>query len=470
MAAPVPQSPQELLACIRELGIDKTCSRFRRPPLPSLLLRELKEQADTEGLYFIARYSLSPSDLLESLAAQSDDAQLMRLLAANPRTPPPILLGLIEHPIPEVRGAVAINPNLTPREILKLLRDDHAEVVEALAQNPGLKIQHQAFLLRHPNASVRHTLAQNHHLDPQILRALGDDPDPDVRRQVAALSKADANQLQLWADSDDEALQTGLLERKKLDDSLIRSLALSAHVDIRTAVESRFELQPEEWVFRMDHGDPQEQLRLAAWREIPSAIQRNLCQKESLELRAQLAANPRLDDAIAEFLTQSGEPDIGLALLDNPRHQPEWLDALAQWGHPLLDAALTYATDAESALLHELINVRLSAEATVQLSAQGKAFPALRSDLAAALVRHNFPALRALAAGSQQLAPALLRQLANDPIKTVAQAARSNPNFRPNDPPSEPALSHSDQRIRSWIERIDHCLENPLKPSIPSSV
>lgn len=460
MAISVPQSREELLEYIRDLGIEKTCSRFRRPPVPTALLRALYEEPEAEGLYFIARYPLSPSDLLESMVSRREEAGLMTLLAANPRTPPPVLLALINHPSPAVRGAVAVNPNLTPREILKLLRDDHPEVVEALARNPGLKIQHQAFLIRHPETAIRKALAENPNLDPEMLRALGDDPHEAVRQQVASFGKADNNLLQLWADGDDYAQQIGLLERKKLPESVIRSLALSDHPEIRIAVEQRFELTPDEWVYRMERGDEEELTRLASWNGIPSAIQRSLCQKESAMVRISLAGNPSLDSDIAAFLAESAEPAIGLALLNNPKRRESWIDSVARWSEPQLDAAITYVVDVESPVLHELINVRQSAEATLQLAAQQKGFAALRGDLATALARHRFPALRALAASSLQLPSLLLLQLAEDPIRTVSSAARSNPNFRPDKPQSEPSLSHTDQRIRSWLERIDNCLKS----------
>lgn len=455
----LPQTKDELRSQIAELGCEQICRKYRRPPLPSRLLRDLSEENQPSDQLFIASYPLSPSDLLESLAKINPPVEVAMALASNPRTPPPVLLEFIEHSEARVREAVANNPNLTAREITRLLKDDHPEVVRSLALNPGLKSQHQAFLIRHRDPATRIQLALNNNLDGPILRALGEDDSPLVRRHTAAVGKADDNLLLLWADGDDEAQQLGLLERKRLNDPVIRSLSLSRHPEVRKLVRKRYPLQEPEMVYRVDFGTEEEQCELAADPSLPIPLQHALCEKESPEIHRALARNPNLATEVFEYLLQTGEEEDLIPLFDNPRIKDDWRLSLAQNGGKMLNAVLMQDGENVEALGSELINRHLSAEATVQLAARGQKFPGLRADLARALARHRVPGLRALAATSHHLFPATLRRLGDDPVPQVARAAEDNPRFFSPHPPEEVPTYREEGAVTSWLEQIDDYLE-----------
>ncbi|MCC5842287.1 MAG: hypothetical protein JJT96_19380 [Opitutales bacterium] len=469
MPTPV-QTPADILRLVRDAGLDRACTRLRKPPVPSALLRELHESGERDGIRFVARYPLSPSDLLDHIANTSTDAEVAALLGSNPRTPPPVLLRLIDHPAPQVRASVALHPNLTTREMIKLLRDSETGVVCQLARNSGLRVQHQAYLVRHPEAEVRASLADNPALDPQIVRALADDPEESVRRATAGNARAQPNQLLMWADSDDAALQHGLLDRSRLDDDLLRSLALSPHPEVRERVRAAGPPEPPELLHALEQGPPEEQQAIAARPDLPRPLLRHLCRREDPAMRIVLARHPQIDSDLAEFVSQSGGESENLALLDNPARQTDWIPFLLNAPYPRLHAALVYEEDLDPAHLHLLVNQRLCAETTLQLAAAQRPFPELRADLASIIARHPWPGLRFLAATSRQLPLALLRELAADAVPRVAQAARENANFdahrTPND---EPLLYSLDERLRVWRDSIDQHLKaiapNQPKPS-----
>lgn len=458
MAAPV-QTPADILRLVRDAGLDRACNRLRKPPVPSTLLRELEESGERDGVRFVARYPLSPSDLLDHIARTTDDPEIAALLGRNPRTPPPVLLRLIDHPAAEVRAAVALHPNLTTREMIKLLRDSATGVVCQLARNSGLRVQHQAYLVRHPETEVRASLADNPSLDPQIVRALGDDPEESVRRGTAARARAQPNQLLMWADSDDAPLQHGLLDRSRLDDDLLRSLALSPHPCVRERVRTASPPEPPELLQALEQGPPEEQQAIAARPDLPRPLLRHLCRREDPAIRIVLARHPHIDRDLAEFISQSGGESENLALLDNPARQPDWIPFLLNAPHPRLHAALVYEESLDPAHLHLLVNQRLCAETTLQLAAAQRPFTELRADLASLIARHPWPGLRYLAAASRQLPLSLLDELANDAVPRVAQTARENPNFRTKRVPrDEPLLYSLDERVRTWRDALDQHL------------
>ncbi len=465
-----PQTPAQLLALLRDHGPERLCTRYRRPPLPSALLRAVCEGGDPEGLRFVACYPLSPSDLLEQLAARSDDPALAALLAANPRTPPPVLSTFIGHLVPEVRAAAALHPGLHPREILNLLRDSDSSVVRRLAANPGLKSQHQACIVRHEEPSVRIALVGNSALDPQVARVLGDDESPLVRFHTAASARADKNQLLMWADSDDPALQHGLLQRKAPAAELLESLALSAHASVRAALADKHPPDPAARLYILDRGTEEERTALAADTSLPRPVQRLLCQSDDTRARAALAANPATDADIAEYLCQSGTETEVLALLANPSRTPEWHGFIVRCGHPRVNAALVYEDALDPRHLHELVNHRLCPETTVQLAAARRPFPGLRADLATALADHPWPALRALAAGSAQLPHTILRKLTDDPVPAVAAAAAENPNADAPAPAVESIPSARGREVTEWLSRVDRCLRSVSDGAAPPDV
>ncbi|MCC5806895.1 MAG: hypothetical protein JJU00_11265 [Opitutales bacterium] len=466
-----PETTAQLLALLRDHGPERLCTRYRRPPLPSKLLRALCEEGDPEGLRFVARYPLSPSDLLEQLAARTEDTAVAALLAANPRTPPPVLSAFIGHSAAQVRAAAALHPGLHPREILNLLRDSDPFVVRCLAGNPGLKSQHQACIARHEDPSVRMALAGNTALDPQVVRVLGDDESPLVRFHTAAQARADKNQLLMWADSDDPALQHGLLLRKAPPPEILESLALSAHTSVRTALAENHPPDPAARLFVLDHGTAEERAAHAADPALPRPVQRMLCQSDDTRTRSALAANPAIDTDIAEYLCQSGSEAEILALLANPSKTPAWHGFIVRSGHPHVNAALVYEDDLDPRHLHELVNRRLCPETTVQLAAARRPFRSLRADLATALATHPWPALRALAAGSKHLPHTLLRKLTADPVPTVAAAA-ANPNADTPAPAVESIPAARGGDVSAWLSRIDHTLESitrgTSRPSVPT--
>lgn len=469
MAAKV-ETTADILRLVRDAGLERACTHLRKPPVPSALLRELEESGERDGLRFVARYPLSPSDLLDHIARTADDPEIAALLGGNPRTPPPVLLRLIDHPAPEVRAAVALHPNLTTREMIKLLRDSASGVVCQLARNSGLRVQHQAYLVRHPEAGVRASLADNPSLDPQIVRALGDDAEDFVRRAAAARTRAQPNQLLMWADSDDAALQHGLLDRSRLDDDLLRSLALSPHPCVRERVRAAGPPQPPELLQALEQGPPEEQQAIAARPDLPRPLLRHLCRRDDPAMRIVLARHPQIDSDLAEFISQSGGETENLALLDNPARQADWIPFLLHAPHPRLHAALVYEESLDPAHLHLLVNQRLCAETTLQLAAGQRPFPELRADLASLIARHPWPGLRFLAATSRQLPLALLQELAGDAVPRVAQAARENPNFHPHRTHhDEPLLYSLDERVRLWRDSLDRHLkaigENPQTAS-----
>ncbi len=399
----IPDTPEQLLTLIREKGIAETCKRFRKPPLPSRLIRALYDtyREEQSAIAFIAHYSLSPSELLEKIAEFTQDVPTASGLANNPRTPPGTLMRLMENENAKVRAAVAINPNLTPREIQKLLQDSSGEVAATLAGNPALRPQHQAVLAMHAEPSVRVALIRNSNLDTPILIALTTDSSPVVRCTLVAQAKAPDELLEFWADCDREEIQLALLQRRNLPDSVLESLWLSPHASVRKRLCAIVSPGKPQMLYLIENGTIEERVWLASFDTLPPSLQKYLSRDSDEKVRCTLARNPALDESIAECFITTGETPECLALLENPALKKSWISAMAAGGNPDIISALMYDHRIDSSLINELVNVKNSAEAVIHLCAQGRTLPDLSPAAAYFLSRYNHPAIKRFALASR---------------------------------------------------------------------
>lgn len=434
-----PETVEALLEELEAEGTVRLCTRYKRPPLPSRLLRALYEEQPGNPLAqgFIARYPLSPSDLLERLGAECREGSVLAVLADNPRTPPNTLSLLARHEDEVVRAAMARNPRLTQRDLQAMIDEDNPCVSAALAENTALKAPQQALLATHRAEAVRLGLTRNPSLDPDIALALSADPCLAVRCQLAAEATAEAELLLFWADCDREEIQLALLERAELPDDVLDSLHLSPHARVRERTAQRRSPGPALMLHLARSKDEAEREEVCRREDLPPGIQHRLCQDESSRVRAALAANPAIHRDLACHLVSDPEPTVCLALLDNPSLDLAVIQEMVRVGDPATMAALVGFADLAPELAVTLVNQRLSAAALLHLAWHGQPMPNLRADLARCLARHELPILRALAARSELLEPALLAWLADDPSSRVAEAARSNRNYRPDYAPEQ---------------------------------
>ena len=429
MPDPASITADSLLARIRQDGVRRTAQALRKPPLPSSLLQALADlpPADApEARVFVAAYPLSPSHLLESLAAQAPSAAVLAFLATNPRTPPHLLVEFASHADFAVRAQVALHPQLPARELLALAGDPAASVRRALASNSSLRLPQQSTLAADSAPSVRLALASHSSLATPAALVLAIDDSAVVRLHTVAAAPADDDTLNGWATTDEEDVQLALLRRRTLPEAAERLLFHSPHASVRRAVRDRIEPDEADLLNLATTGEPEERRWVAARPSVPRPLQRLLAQDTDATVRSALGANPRLDAAIASYFVDLADEPACVALAGNPSVSEEKIQGVAATRRPAVLAALAYREQLDPALAC-LLATR-SPIFRRHWAAQDRPLSGLDADTARTLLADRLPAIRALAVRGHAWRRADLYDLVRDPVARVRLAVVQHPN------------------------------------------
>ncbi|WP_309380337.1 hypothetical protein [Cerasicoccus frondis] len=454
----LPQDVDELIALVEKHGADAVAKRFRKPPIPSSILRQASQANPSEVVWiFLARYMLTPSSVLEEMARQNAEypASVLIELAQNPRTPPTELSLLLQHGDVQVHAAVAANPNLPPRDMQALMLEKDPVVARSLAANPALKLNAQAHLAAFGDASARLALTQNKSLHPDLWIALSSDPSPLVRFSLAAANHAPDDLMPFWADSDREEIQLALLSRSSLADKILKSLLLSPHASVREAATEKIKLGEVEILRLCQVDNVTERVAMAAREDVPAAIQHQLAQDDAVAVREALAMNAALWPEVAEFFVSGEDEDACLAMLNNPA-MPEALYVELAWQNkPRIIAALASSDRTPPEVLQYLVNERLSPDAIFHLAACHIKAPWLRGELADALADVATPSIRALAASAHQLSLQQRNRLKDDSAPRVRiMAIETTPTRESPDemaPETSPAIQQCILQLEAML-------------------
>ncbi|MBC8040365.1 MAG: hypothetical protein H7Y06_07480 [Opitutaceae bacterium] len=418
---------ETLLARIRADGVRRTSAALRKPPIPSRLLQDLAALPNTpDALEFVASYPLSPSHLLETLAAGAAPAVLAHL-ATNPRTPPHLMSQFAAHTDASVRAQAAAHPQLPARELFILATDSQPEVRRSLAGNPSLRLPHQAVLIADADPSVRLRLAAQSALPAPAALILGADPCAVVRLHSVATVTADEDLLLGWAAGDEEDVQLALLQRNALPAEVNHTLLRSPHAAVRRQARGDLDLDDVDLLFLATRGEPDERAWVAARPLLSRPLQSLLARDPDASVRTALAANPSLDESIARYFTSLAEEAVCEALAGNPALPSDLVEELAATRHPSVLAALAYREEMSPRLAHFL--VVHSPDFRSHWAIQGRTDLSLDVATAKTLLADPLPTVRALAVSA---CPAWRRadlyDLARDAAPVVRIAALRHPN------------------------------------------
>jgi len=421
------QTIDSILERVRRDGVRKAAVALRRPPVSSRLLQELLAMEDCrEARLFVAAYPLSQGQLLETLASQSEDPEILGLLATNPRTPPHLLSKLAVHAEPSVRAQVAIHPQLPPREMPNLAEDPDSSVRRALAGNPELRLPVQAMLAFDSEPSVRLALAELPALGPQAALVLASGSSAVVRIHTVGTAHAEEDLLRAWAASDEEELQLALAGREDLSPKLRGLLLRSPHASVRRLAREGWKLDEVDLLGLVCYGTEEDRRWMAARSLLPRPLQRLLAQDADASVRVTLAANPCLDNDVARYFVSLAEEAVCEALAGNPSLAVDLVRELAAQAQPRVLTVLAYRTDLEPALPSLL--VAHSEEFCRHWAFQGKSLSGLDEGLARRLLQHPLPEVRALGVSGHAWRRADLYDFARDPLRLVRLAALRHVN------------------------------------------
>ncbi len=457
-----------VLARIRQDGVRRTAQALRKPPLPSSLLQELADlppNTAPEARAFVAAYPLAPSHLLENLAAQSPTTAVLSLLAANPRTPPHLLLEFAAHANAAVRSQAALHPQLPARELLTLVDDNEASVRRALATNPGLRLPQQSILVCDSDPAVRVALAGQSSLAAPAALVLAIDDSAIVRLHTVASAPADDDTLCGWATTDEEDVQLALLQRRSLPKNAEHLLLQSSHHTVRQRVRERIQPDAIDLLNLATTGEAEERRWVAARRALPRPLQRLLAQDGDASVRSALAGNPQLDPSVATYFIDLGDEPACVALAGNPALAEEQVQAIAATRYPAVLAALAYRENLDPGLAGLLVNC--SPIFRRHWAIQDRPLSGLDAATARTLLDDPLPAVRRLAVRGHAWRRADLYELVRDPIASVRIAVVQHPNA-PDELVAD-ALTDVDLEVAACARAIHQARLNRPKPaSLPA--
>jgi hypothetical protein len=464
VSAPEILSPEALLARIRQDGVRRTAQALRKPPLPSSLLQSLAdlEPAEApEARAFVAAYPLTPSHLLETLAAQSPTTAVLALLAANPRTPPHLLLEFAAHSDAGVRAQAALHPQLPARELLDLADDPDAGVRRALATNPGLRLPQQALLVCDRDPAVRVALAGLSVLAGPAALVLAIDDSAVVRLHTVANAPADDETICGWAASDEEDVQLALLQRRSLPKNAEHLLLDSVHSVVRRRVRERFQPDAMDLLALVTTGEAEERRWVAARRALPRPLQRLLAEASDASVRTALAGNPQLDPDIATYFIDLADEPVCVALAGNPVLSEEQVQAIAATRYPAVLAALAYRENLEPSLARLLVNC--SPDFRRHWAIQDRPLSGLDAQTARTLLADLLPAVRRLAVRGHAWRRADLYDLVRDPVASVRIAVVEHPHA-PDELIAD-ALADADPTVAARARAVQGARRQQPKPA-----
>jgi hypothetical protein len=391
-------------------------------------LRALGEHTEAPPVrLFLALCPDTPTRVIEELCAGLAATTAERqALAAHARTPPAGLAALAADADPAVRQAAAANPALAAGVAVRLADDPCWRVRQALAANPAVPPRLHRALLADAMPLVRSALLSQPRLELEEFSALARDPDLAVGAATVLDRRAPEALLLEWADSDEPLLQTLLLRRTDLPESVRESLCFSPHPAVQRQAIAGRELAPDELVGWCREGTTDLRAGLAARHDLPAAGFDLLAADPDPAVRAALASNPDLPPPTADILACDAALDVCLALAGNRATTPRVLLRLLQRDDPEIRTLVATRDDVGAEHL-DLILGSADEAAIYPLALAGTEYPELPALSAHRLQAHRLPTLRALAAPSRHLTRAMIEVLAADPAPEVRYRLCANP-------------------------------------------
>lgn len=281
----MPASTLEELATHRNTSVRLQVAEHPNTPASAL------EKLASDRVWYIrtnvCKHPNTSAGVLEALLMREDPNgedyhRICNSLASRKDPPPSILERLASDRYPQIRGLAALCSN-TPLPILERLatNESNEDVLQSLirnrnltlqllwqlAQNPNPKVRIYviesskitpevwALLARDEDVAVRLELAERSHCPITILEVLASDENKDVRQKVAANRNTPAPVLEILATDVDAAVRTAVATNRNTPAPALEQLAHDRRVEVRLAVsqnpnkpasvgESLRELQP----------------------------------------------------------------------------------------------------------------------------------------------------------------------------------------------------------------------------------
>lgn len=458
-----------LIEDLKELGVKGTVSKYRNSFLPSRIIHELYQDEEFKALstLFIASYPNSPGKLLKQIIDETSDEEVLARLAVHPRTDREMMMKLCESESIKVRQNLAANKQITPNVSDKIARDSNLAVKAVLAENPSLVSRIQVLLAKDPESFIKTTLALRKEVTPEAVDLLRFDEDFLVKSAIITLLNNNDKYLLSLADSDRLIDQFLLLQKELLSESVLESLTLSSHPEVRTEAIRKKSLNDEELVGLAN--DPEIEIRriIAQQHNLPEFVQDIIC-KDCDEIKLTLAKNFPTPAYALKLAKEC--PEIQLALTENPEIDSKTLEYMCKNSRTAILEAIALRDDLTDSHLNSIINDRKSIDAIYALAINERYFDNISEEMTVKLSKNRSATVRAYAALSKNVNDEAVSKLLKDASPLVKEHLIKNPMVENHE--LEVLLSDKNLRIVSFAqEEIERRkIQEAEKPEVITGV
>ncbi|MEU1149666.1 hypothetical protein ACFYO9_28585 [Streptomyces sp. NPDC005863] len=381
--------------------VDRLIAFARTEPDGGDVAAELAGRADLGRARAAALVSGAEESVVRACAVRLAERGWPAAADVDPAAQPYVALALLGEGAgrPEWARLLAADPVAERRELLAGCPALPSDVVARLAADPDVRVVAElalwaapdvaAGLARHPHAEVRRAVAANASTPAAVLTALlTGEGLPPARRCLVC----DQEETPFLHDRECPRPDCALPPGAACDGSHESTLH-----ETRRAALANPATPAEAAAGYADHPSLLLRWSLAARQDLPPPVYARLAADEAPGVRADVAANPAVDESLLRVLAGDRSPDVRRELAHHPRLP---LDLLA-------DLAAT---------------TRIGATLLPRVAA---ASPAEVAELAASPV----PALRMLVARRRDLPPEIRSALARDPDAKVAKSVAAHPGL-----------------------------------------
>lgn len=399
-------------------------------------------------------------------ASHSNDPEVLRAVAANPRCPAVALRRITDLLLPrvakdsialEIMIAVAWNPNTTLRTMEKISSSKHKDLRTVLCFNSATPESLLFALGETATPDMGYHLACHPSSSSSLLEMLSFHPDTSVRDAVLANPKTPKATLNRLMGQVPDQIRLHAAARNPATPPLaLAEWASSPRYSVRRIVAANPSLPTDIMEQLAWTGDQRAQVAIASQPRIPEALARDLASNlTSIETRVALALNPNIPHHVVFSLLLDPSEQVRAAVISTHKSLPaQSLSHLAyEDSAPSVHAALASHPNLPTSPLIRLVDGSAEGEHSSAVSAAHRDTK-METELAFALHYHSDinarialyhredcppealshaitdadPHIRASAAINPALTPEALHTLANDSEMAVRLLALTHPS------------------------------------------
>jgi hypothetical protein len=332
-----PSTPLELLM---QLGEKFPALLLENLVFPLLLLEDpMLSVIPVKALVALAKLPQFPSGLLASLT-HHPNWEVRAAVAANPSTPPEVLISLLENEDINDSNYAENNPSM-PQEYLQLFQRArrliigvtkriNGKAIREKSEEPPLTSEEIKLLFSRGRRS-RTWLARNPVLPLSMMEPLLTSPEFEIRASLGSNPSLPSSLLMKVASDPSRYVYSTVIYREDLPLTAMGVLSMSSDIFIRTRLAVNLALPVE--LLELLASDAEAEVRQSVLlnKELPASIAQKLLRDSDIEVRCRLASHTN-DEEILRHLAGDDDAGVRQTASENPNMPREFIELMLRAG------------------------------------------------------------------------------------------------------------------------------------------